>query len=425
MAEALRELSAQQAILRRSQQELRDANTIIGRQASQLDHLNRLSRKLAEEIDLDALGEAILEILGSCCQCNVALWLASSPTGELRLLCSTGNQREAPACSHPLKTAGRLVGRLDIWEAEISDESPVSPEVFNGLISWIAIALDNAQAHNMIRQDAARLRAEIAERKRTEKESQRLEAQFRQTHKLESLGLMAGGIVHDFNDLLLGMLGNAEALVGELEPGSRSQKLAENIEVASQRAADLAAELLAYTGKRAFCFESVDLVELIRHDLTLLRASVREGVRLEFSFGPHGVWIQADSTQIRQVVMNLVRNGAEALPGGQGSVTVRVGKMQADHQYLESCEVAADSKKGEYAYLEVEDNGCGIEIDALHRIFDPFYTTKVTGQGLGLACVVEIAKSHRGAVHVTSEPGCGTTFRILFPAEPEHTKLTS
>ena len=123
--------------------------------------------------------------------------------------------------------------------------------------------------------------------------------------------------------------------------------------------------------------------------------------------------------------MNLVRNAAEAFPGGQGSVTVRVGAVQADDQYLESCGVAADLKNAEYGYLEVEDNGCGIETDTLHRIFDPFYTTKATGQGLGLACVVGVVKSHGGAVHLTSEPGCGTTFRILFPAEPEHTKLTS
>jgi two-component system, cell cycle sensor histidine kinase and response regulator CckA len=259
---------------------------------------------------------------------------------------------------------------------------------------------------------------DITDLKHAEAARQELEKKFQETQKLESLGVMAGGIAHDFNNLLTGILGNAGLAKGELPPGHAGGAYLDHIEKASLRAADLCKQMLAYSGKGRFQVQRLDLNELIEDTVKLLRLSLskKAGLRLELTRPLAAV--KADSTQLRQVLMNLVINASEALADRAGTITLATGPVQADRAYLHATQFGDELEPGDYVFLEVTDDGCGMDRETLARIFDPFFTTKFTGRGLGLAAVLGIVRGHRGAIRVDSRPGAGTTFRILLPAVP-------
>ncbi len=232
--------------------------------------------------------------------------------------------------------------------------------------------------------------------------------QMRETQKLESLGVLAGGIAHDFNNLLTGILGNASLAFDELPPDSPARPSIDAVLTASERAAQLAQQMLAYSGKGRFVVEHLDLSARVRDTARLIRASVPAHVELRLRLADRLPLIEADAAQIQQVVMNLIINAAEAVPEDRpGVVTVTTRRESVDRSGLDP---------GEYAVFEVADNGIGMDTATRARIFDPFFTTKFTGRGLGLAAVLGIVRGHRGAIDVDSVPGRGTTFRVLFPA---------
>ncbi|MBI2767811.1 MAG: PAS domain S-box protein [Chloroflexi bacterium] len=248
----------------------------------------------------------------------------------------------------------------------------------------------------------------VTERRRTEEALQ-------QAQKLESLGVLAGGIAHDFNNLLVGILGNAGLALSELSPTSPARETIEAIETAGQRAAELAKQMLAYSGRGRFLVRPVDLNALVEEMLHLLRVSIGKGVDLHCSLDPVPL-VEADATQLRQVVMNLVVNGSDAIGPNAGVVRVTTGVRHATREYLASAYLSPDLPEGQYVFIEVADSGTGMDSETLPRIFDPFFTTKFTGRGLGLAAVLGIVRGHKGAIIVDSAPGMGTTFTLLLPA---------
>lgn len=257
---------------------------------------------------------------------------------------------------------------------------------------------------------------DISDRKAAEETQHRLEAQLLQTQKLESLGVLAGGIAHDFNNLLLTILGNVDLAVAELSPTAPGRNYLTEIEGAARRAADLCRQMLAYAGKGRFVVQAISLNELIREMDHLLEVSTSKKASLRYHLADQVPAIHADTTQIRQIIMNLVTNASEAIGDHVGTITVSTGTTTLTRADLAACTLGAGLPEGCYAYIEVADTGCGMPPDMLPKVFDPFFSTKFTGRGLGLATVYGLVRSHQGALQLESAPGRGTTFRVLLPA---------
>ncbi len=256
---------------------------------------------------------------------------------------------------------------------------------------------------------------DITGRKNAEEERLRVEKKLQEAQKLESLGVLAGGIAHDFNNLLTGVLGTASLARMEVSATSPMLPYLDDIEEAATRAADLCKQMLAYAGKGRFVIQDLDLSALVAETAHLLQSSVGKGVALEMDLAAGLPAVSGDATQLRQIVMNLVFNGAEAIGQRSGVVKVSTGLMHADRAWLDDSPVAAELPEGDYLRLEVSDTGSGMTAETLARIFDPFFTTKFTGRGLGLAALLGIVRGHGGTLKVSSEPGRGTVFTILLP----------
>ncbi|WP_404422668.1 response regulator [Nibricoccus sp. IMCC34717] len=256
---------------------------------------------------------------------------------------------------------------------------------------------------------------DISERKSAEARQRDFESKLQETQKLESLGVLAGGIAHDFNNLLTGILGNANLVAEMLPVSSPAIPLVDDIEKAAARAGDLCRQLLAYAGKGRFVVRSIDLNQIIEETTHLISISISKTCVLRFNLTAKLPAVLADPTQVRQVIMNLVINASEAIGDRSGVIAITTGVVRVDSAYLGTLYRGEEVKQGDYVTLEVSDNGCGMDTTTLSRIFDPFFTTKFTGRGLGLAAVMGIIRSHQGALKVYSEPGKGTTFKILLP----------
>lgn len=257
---------------------------------------------------------------------------------------------------------------------------------------------------------------DITERKRAEEERENFQEQMLQTQKLESLGVLAGGVAHDFNNVLMAILGYADLALLDMPAEASGRGCIEEICKATRRAADLSSQMLAYSGQGAFLVERLQLSRIVREMTNLLDASVAKRVVLRCELADHLPEIEADVAQLRQVVMNLTTNASEAIGEQGGLVVLRTGVMHADRDYLADTFLDAGLPEGDYVFLEVSDTGAGMAPETLKRIFDPFFTTKFAGRGLGLAAVLGIVRGHRGTIKVDSELGKGTTVRVLLPA---------
>lgn len=254
---------------------------------------------------------------------------------------------------------------------------------------------------------------DVTAQRKSAVEREALEQRVREQQKRESLSVLAGGLAHDFNNLLAGIMGNADLLALKVPPGSEQSSNVGAILFGAQRAADLVSKMLAYAGERHGSTERVDLDVLISELLDLLRASA--GRHCTVTYEGHTAPIVADATQIRQVAMNLIINAAEAVEEGSGVVTITTGAEQLSAWQLADMKFGGEAKPGDYAFLHVRDNGPGMDEDTLNRIFNPFFTTKASGHGLGLAAVQGIVRSHRGALRVDSSRGAGSRFCVWFP----------
>jgi len=260
-----------------------------------------------------------------------------------------------------------------------------------------------------------------AEEQRLEFERRMLDAQ-----KLESLGVLAGGIAHDFNNLLTAIQGNAELAQMTLPHLAPAWEYLEEIERASQKAATLTSQMLAYSGKGNFIVEQVDLNEQIKAVSHLLAATLPSSVGVRCELTHPLPQIEGDPIQIRQMIMNLVTNASEALCDRVGEVRLSTSAVRCDRPLLDSFGAAPQPLlpgvlvEGEYVLLEVADNGCGMTEEVRNRAFEPFFSTKFTGRGLGLSAVLGIVRGHRGAISLESTAGSGTVVRIILPeAMPE------
>jgi two-component system cell cycle sensor histidine kinase/response regulator CckA len=245
----------------------------------------------------------------------------------------------------------------------------------------------------------------------------RIEEQLRHTQKLESLGVLAGGVAHDFNNLLTGILGNSSLALDNIGPSNPNRPLIEEVMKAAERAAELTRQLLAYAGKGRFVMHTLDLSELVREISSLVQTSFPKHAQLRMQLAGDLPGIDADPGQLQQIVMNLVINGAEAIGSQGGSVLVRTALQDVDQNYIGTMSSAGELlRPGRYVALEVHDTGVGMDEETLSKIFDPFFSTKFAGRGLGLSAVLGIVRAHKGALKVYSKPGQGTTFKVLFPA---------
>lgn len=257
---------------------------------------------------------------------------------------------------------------------------------------------------------------DITEQEAAERERRKIERQMQQSQKLESLGVLAGGIAHDFNNLLMGMLGHADLALNRLGEASAVQRHIEEVVSSAQRAAELANQLLAYSGEGKFLLEVVDLSEVVEGLSGLLKVSVAKKavlhVDLERALPP----VECDPTQLRQVLMNIIVNASDALENKPGTITVETGKVTLTAEAFENTVTGgAVLDNGDYVYARIADTGVGMDENTVSRIFDPFFTTKFAGHGLGLAAALGIVRSHHGTIAIESSPGHGAVFSVYLP----------
>jgi len=253
---------------------------------------------------------------------------------------------------------------------------------------------------------------DISDRKRLESEKAKIEAQYRQAQKVESIGRLAGGVAHDLNNLLSPILGYGEMLRDDLGTDDARRDKVDEIVRAGFRARDLVHQLLAFSRKQALELKVVEFNKTVTGFEKLLRRTIREDIELELFLSPDPMTIKADVGQIEQVLMNLAVNASDAMPDG-GKLTIETARVDLDEEYAAEHTAVAP---GPYVLMAVSDTGSGMDDETRDNIFEPFFSTKgESGTGLGLATVYGIAKQHGGNIWVYSEPGKGTTFKIYLP----------
>ncbi len=260
---------------------------------------------------------------------------------------------------------------------------------------------------------------DLSRRRESEEEQRQLEARLQQAAKLESLGDLAAGIAHDYNNLLTGMMAHASLALGEIPGASPVGEKLRQIEQTAERAAELSDQLLAFAGEDAPELETLQLGELLKGMEPQLRERISGETVLQFQLKSGLPPVDVDPAQLRRVVLRLVANAVEAIGPRPGVLTLRTSQVQADRRYFQGAQPTEELPPGAYVFFEVSDSGVGIDEQTRARMFDPFFTTKSAGRGLGLAMALGIVGAHGGAIKVYSEPGRGTTVEVLFPASSQ------
>jgi PAS domain S-box-containing protein len=255
---------------------------------------------------------------------------------------------------------------------------------------------------------------DTSDRKKVEDEKLILQQQFQQAQKLESLGVLAGGIAHDFNNILAIIMGYCSLIMSNFETAKEHVPA---IEIAAERAAGLCRQMLTYAGKGRYVLIPTNVTTLVGEMITMLRTTINQNIEIKSQLPAEIPLINGDSNQIRQIVMNLIINASEAIGDNHGEVFVSLTKTDIMSGQGDSDHNGKVIPPGEYVCLEVTDNGCGMDEDTLRRIFEPFYTTKFSGRGLGMAAVLGIITAHSGVLQVCSQIGQGTTFKIFLPVQ--------
>jgi two-component system cell cycle sensor histidine kinase/response regulator CckA len=292
-------------------------------------------------------------------------------------------------------------------------EFEVNLRVLNGSIKSVLISLVPLSEN-----ETFIIQVDMTNQRRAENQRSLIEAQMRRAQKLEALGTLAGGIAHDFNNLLQGILGSAAMLCDKLEEGTVELTGARRIKNAAERSADLCTQMLDYAGVKPVSHKPIHINDVIRDISVLIETSLPKGVELIMDLSNRIPYVLGDRSQMRQVIMNLVLNGAEAI-SGSGEVEVFTDFVHRTRDQFKDNLLEESPDEGDYLLIQVKDSGTGIDPQTLTRIFDPFFSTKKTGRGLGLAAVLGIIRGHKGVLLVDSEPGKGTEFSVYLSAISE------
>jgi CheY-like chemotaxis protein len=241
-----------------------------------------------------------------------------------------------------------------------------------------------------------------------------MEERMRESQKLESLGVLAGGIAHDFNNILVGILGNVDLALSSLDERERANRHLARVKKSADRASELVQQLLAYAGRGQVPSVTVDLSRLVRETRELLRSAVSKKAELKVDLA-RDLYVEGDPVQLRQIVMNILTNASDALGDHAGTIRIETGVRRVDDEMVKDALPKQLVREEDYAFLEVSDNGCGMDAETRGRIFEPFFSTKFTGRGLGLSAALGIVRRHHGFIKVKSAPAEGTTFLLLLP----------
>jgi PAS domain S-box-containing protein len=314
------------------------------------------------------------------------------------------NERQAT-----VETLSAAVLRDGFWEGELRNRRKDGSELFAH--TTVSLVREGESQY------FSYIQVDITDQKRLRDEKERLQGKLMETQRLESLARMAEGVGHEFNNLLTGIMGNTGLVLDALRTRDPIAMMLEDVMRASERAAVVSRQLLAFSGKAGrVVVHPLDLSELVEELGGLAQASISKKVQFRLELGEGLPMVEADTMQLRQVALNLIANGAEAIGEASGTVLVSTGLTELDaaaaHAALGSDTVAP----GSYVYFEVRDDGAGMDEETRSHIFDPFFTTKAAGRGLGLAAVLGIVRAHHGAIQVSSAPGKGSSFRVLLPA---------
>ncbi|WP_300670369.1 response regulator [Desulfoluna sp.] len=263
---------------------------------------------------------------------------------------------------------------------------------------------------------------DITREKNTEEERIKFELKMQHAQKLESLGIIAGGIAHDFNNILMAVLGHADIALEEAESHPAAKKSILNIITAGKRATELAKQLLVYSGKGELETSAVNVNDLVTDMMHLIKVSVSKKVQIDFHPGHPIPVVEGNKSQLQQVILNLLTNASQAIGDASGRITIQAGNVFYTQNDLAACSmpvrlgVDPPLPEATYTFIDIEDTGCGMDQTTQAKLFDPFYTTKKTGTGLGMAAVLGIVRQQRGTMTIDSTPGEGTRIRVLFPA---------
>lgn len=258
---------------------------------------------------------------------------------------------------------------------------------------------------------------DMTEALRLERERERLEVQIQSSKRLESVGLLAGGIAHDLNNMLTGIQGNASLALRELPRDSGVQARVQRIVAACQRASQVIDQVLTCAGRKTRETTVNDLNGIVREATEFMRAAVPARVDLDYQLSTSPLLVEADAGQLHQVMTNLLVNAVEAIGERSGYVLVSTARVTLTGDELGTTFAGQPMQPGDYARLSVEDTGCGMSEETVQRIFEPFFTEKGAGRGLGLSAMHGVVRAHRGGVHVESQLGKGTRFTVVFPLQ--------
>ena len=242
-----------------------------------------------------------------------------------------------------------------------------------------------------------------------------IERQLQDARRLESLGVMAGGIAHHYNNLMTAVMGNLDLALSDLPANSAAYASIKQAAKASQALIALTRQVMAYSGNAHIAPRSTNINDLINQNIELLKSPLNETTTLELHLDSSIPDILIDPSQVIQVILNLIENATDAIGENLGTITLRSGLEAYSSERLNESRLPDKPAAGQFAYLEVSDTGCGMNAETQHRLFDPFFTTKAVGHGLGMSMVSGIVQTHKGAIFLNSEIGKGTTVRLLFP----------
>ncbi|MBC8163179.1 MAG: PAS domain-containing protein [Roseiflexaceae bacterium] len=257
---------------------------------------------------------------------------------------------------------------------------------------------------------------DLTKERQGEAERLQLERSLLASQRLESMSILAGGAAHDFNNLLVTILGNTELALMDVPAHSPIAANLRDIKYATKRAAELAQQMLAYAGSKMVKIEPVSINTVLREMSNLLRTAISSKIVIEHQLNDDEITIAADVTHLRQIIMNLVINAADAISPESGRISLRTSLEMIDDASFILPQTGTPVKAGSYAIIEVRDTGHGMSPEVMAHIFDPFFTTKPSGHGLGLAAVIGIVRQHHGGIRMRSTAGAGTSIAVCLPA---------